>query len=41
MSSFSIPAVNFKNWDPLAYNDTAALKKEYNELALKAVRETD
>jgi hypothetical protein len=41
VSAISIPAVNFKNFDPLVYNDTAALKREYNELAMMAVKETD
>lgn len=39
MSSFDVTAVNFKNYDPLAYNDTTALAKEKNELGMLAIKE--
>lgn len=41
VSSVEVNAINFKNLDPQAYNDTAALAREKSELSLYAVKETD
>ena len=41
MSSVSVSAVTFNNYDPLAYNDTEILAREKTQLGMQAVKEND